>query len=1119
MDPFDLLFPPIPSPDGSDDDPFFKAVVGQPANSGPDVLDVDAFDLAAGLCQQPPDQVPGCRSCPSCRQPGCLGCPGCRGSPVDRNLAALRDVWNTHVALAVGDQVPAPGCQLLVRDLQARHPRQWSSVGTLKVAFKPYEPGLGTVGRVGGTNNQLYAKALVACTFLEAQEQQLDLVAAEMVSRSNCNNWLVLQRAWDETQMVLSYGRPCARTLINWAISKLQRAHKRGNISADEFLARANLVKRLPYGSASVMVQSSTISWGFEGCPGCPGCASGHAQRVKPIMPLCLLQRNRATCIQAGLDRGLPQFSTAKLRDLSKHTDIIFLCLSMDSASSNIRLAKELEVLPSNILVWTWCCDIHLAFRVLSVLMSTLHVLSPLFSLSRLMRISDYHTRFLQAVCRFVINNLQIVEGVAPDPLWKAHSSLVVRYTLLRESLLAAREHPCAPQPRAKPRRDWSAMQQCADQLLVLLNGSWVTPQLIHYCQPGCRHMKAVMAVLAESLEIIFPTLPAENKWQSINNARCFAAFLFQLSGFGCEAFSREWSPDQSADSSEDVPGDGIEDFKAQNQKRLRNAGIFLRDRAKLLELSIFNIISLPVDAFLQFLAYWDNPRKRTSLHTPLLELMMQSHGGPLHELQQSLAKFLEPDSDLVRFLAAYTAPGDFSWGDWAFKSIVFLLNIIAGVFTRCCLRYDTPPVKVFNVLWGSLGERTKAASDWLSIPACCHDEFCKRLSRLSRLSGPDFFLHGPAPAALHEMCSVVGLTIADQERAHAYNRQLGSSTKGPVSLQRLRHESLLKTVMRDHLARGGRNLSVLTGSTVKSSGLTTVRLQRHQKRRARLKIPGNAQMMFTNDWKTKHRLQGLTASSLTRRAREAWAMLSQGQKARWHLLWCNKVAETMEAHRKEQHPQQLPHTYESHLGIGTSDWPVTPSRLDAFLRKHGKFNVQTSGSMPGPCNTGRVVGASDCTRSLVEDQGPGVDLPTVQPPCWRIHPGVCKHVDRDVISNVLSVCENIHHLLSGHSRSDLFGLVLSIQSTTLTEEVNPLNGHVLLLADIRFARPALQIFVRCECQRQDNGGGLETEFALGTPKCATGFRVVADVLKEMHSKDHSIIVLSWLKVIHPVCT
>ena len=198
--------------------------------------------------------------------------------------------------------------------------------------------------------------------------------------------------------------------------------------------------------------------------------------------------------------------------------------------------------MPANVLLWVWGCDIHLLFRAVAALLAHVGILSPLFAISKLMRITDYHTRFVQSVMRLLVRDLDVVAG-PPDPRWRPHAERVLRHTLRRRGDTCARAHPGAPQPRNRPRHiSAERVSRCCDALLDALNGDWARPQLLHYCtKPGCPHKQVVMQAVIEAFELLFPKTPAENKWSSIDSPRAFVALMFQLCRVGTRAFLAEW--------------------------------------------------------------------------------------------------------------------------------------------------------------------------------------------------------------------------------------------------------------------------------------------------------------------------------------------------------------------------------------------------------------------------------------------------------------------------------------------------------------------------------------------------------------------------------------------------
>eukprot|EP00974_Lingulodinium_polyedra_P114027 11040220-Lingulodinium_polyedra.AAC.1 len=103
---------------------------------------------------------------------------------------------------------------------------------------------------------------------------------------------------------------------------------------------------------------------------------------------------------------------------LARAVRVMILCLSVDMASSNIKLLGFLmQVLPKNILIVPLYCMLHQVHRVVEGFDKHMPVASEAYSLSKLMVIDDYFEKMLRNMATVVRRDCHaggIRRGVAP---------------------------------------------------------------------------------------------------------------------------------------------------------------------------------------------------------------------------------------------------------------------------------------------------------------------------------------------------------------------------------------------------------------------------------------------------------------------------------------------------------------------------------------------------------------------------------------------------------------------------------------------------------------------------------------------------------------------------------
>lgn len=941
-------------------------------------------------------------------------------------------------------------------------------------------------------------------------------------------SWVTLHRGFDETQMSLSYG-PCSEQLRKWT---LDRIRQNMNYQEDEREQLCALASRMPYGTCSVLVSSATLRWGRSEspggfgcsgvpslweCPGSPGGAGGPGGPggyLKLLPPLCALQRNTAACIRAGLDCSLPCVSFDMLEQLAASVRVVIVGLVRDSASANLLLTRQLGDLPDNVLVWAWSCDLHLLFRGLAALLADLGLLSPLFGLTKLLRLTDNYSRFVRSVSMFVSRHLDIILDVAPLAAWESYNRTVLKYTLRRQlELTDARRHPNAPQPRARPRTDYLALEECEHKLLAALNGHWASP-LRHYCNDAsCPHHRKVTQSLLQCIERLFPSLPAENKWTSVQSSRAFVSFLFLVcrssSAFVEERDGADMGDlDQDEDPEIQGPGELL-DFQVVNRRRMRKSKEFLSSYEKLFECSLLNVIAHPVDSCLQFLDYADNsevfaaspecPGRPGGPGGPggsprLLQLMCEPN-GPVVSMQRELAALLLSGSDLQRMLTAYancepeeTRP---MWSVlWGCRSLGLLLNVAGATYWQVECRYRLQPqTKVFKTFWST--DPQKVAQETLAVPECCRDEFLRRLCMVC--NSPKELLEGPVREALAALYAGLNLTSANLERMHAGNRQIARpSNRAPISAERLRHESLLQAAMRDHVQAGHPDLSKLNRAALKEHGLLTVASRAKLQKRRRLPVASNAALLFGNHWKRARAARGagrLSPQELSRRARMEWSLLPEVEKRRWKAKWHTAVIAAREA-RSDAAGGVRGSGGPDSPGVSRVCWPVPLETLTTYLSKVGRRDVSKTGA-PGPRNAGRLALQHDAFRLLVPEP-PVRPAPPMRHECWKVHPGICKAAlgNEAALQKALLIAANLRKCFGRLPRNKAAGQFLKIDASSSTQ---PPHQRHLCLCEFRRARPAVLVFAECCCLQSDQ----ELELALedGRLQFVLNFEVAQSLL------------------------
>jgi hypothetical protein len=141
------------------------------------------------------------------------------------------------------------------------------------------------------------------------------------------------------------------------------------------------------------------------------------------------------------LEMTLPEVSGPALTRLATVTRFICSFFIKDGASANLRLQVDVgHDLPPNVLLVSGACDIHRVYRAIAMVLAGQGIIGPLYSLSHLLRISDYWYKLMQGVCRTVASE-RIVIHDTPDPTHQQWAKVVLDHTLFRACRTRARSH------------------------------------------------------------------------------------------------------------------------------------------------------------------------------------------------------------------------------------------------------------------------------------------------------------------------------------------------------------------------------------------------------------------------------------------------------------------------------------------------------------------------------------------------------------------------------------------------------------------------------------------------------------------------------------------------------
>lgn len=957
------------------------------------------------------------------------------GRPAGSNSPSLRACCHTYAAYAL--QLRAWLFELLE---QPRCPQPAQAVASVALLLqrgqrqKMNQAGLGgtPVGTVG-TSSERGLKALrrrgqhfpgfvlfgalyySACPPQVLEDIVLSVQSHQVVAVGHeCKHpWLLVVRRWDETPMRLRWGS-VASCMADWCLTALSSKAAAGKLSQEQVSTIAAKTNHFNSGICNVLAQRASIRWSAE-----------EASPV--ILTPVVIQRGTAACLRSALEMTLPEVSGAALARLSSFTRFICLVFIKDGASANLRLQADVgHDLPPNVLLVSGACDIHRVYRAIAMALAGQGIIGPLYSLSHLLRISDYWYKLMQGVGRAIASELIVISDT-PDPAHQEWATAVLDHTLFRACRTRARSHEQWAGHAGHEghgglgSRGLANKQRVANSLLAIANYDWTQPIPVHCCSgPACCRDRAhsvqrfITAALDFTMAALAPT-PALNRWHTVSaNVGWWAAgiALHSLVPAGWVRALSSMNLDLDSEGPEGPDGPeqdpGNDDYHLVVGKRLREGGRFLREAENRIRIQVTNIITIPVDSFVQFVSASCAPVSgpsptRVRTKDPMLLLMLMDHPSCLSRtLQQQMAEHLQAGSFLHRTLAAYSAQGHFS-----LEAIAAVLTISGGVWLRIQAAWAGYPWKVFSTLLPS-ANHGEVASEVFGDPACCKDrDFTLKL--LAALSTPEDLLGGPVHDLLRCVALDLDTHIAEIERDHAGNKTVSAMGRpgATLSIEMLACQSGLRQWLDSYLQRGGPDSAKLSRSTLESTGVLPPRRSRGSRRSTR---GGNPLWTYINH---ARRELGTGCPTSTELAQQYRALAAE-EKAFWQDTYQQERA-ARAAHAAahamgEEGLQTTLQPADTLWGVGDTCWPLAATTLHSACRS-------CAGGLRGMSDSLR----NEARPKLLVPQPAPTTQPRQPPPvprtCWELHPGLCRTRDAAFYNSVVTAAKSLNRLACSRVR------------------------------------------------------------------------------------------------------
>jgi len=226
---------------------------------------------------------------------------------------ALRQVVNKEFVQRRGDMVMRPG-----QKHDGSRWNTWTAEATLRTAFGASSPvarsshqsgqaksrGRAThVGLAGQGGQVLDAKVAVTTAALEVQSAAWERTLGTILGQRHRHPWMIIERAWDETVMTLSFSKALVASQLAWSLNRLAR---KLNLDSTQTSKLSEMLSVANCGPCQVMVQRLVVRW------------ASHPESVAELfVPPVALSSNSAAAISVALEQSFPMLSPERIRQMA----------------------------------------------------------------------------------------------------------------------------------------------------------------------------------------------------------------------------------------------------------------------------------------------------------------------------------------------------------------------------------------------------------------------------------------------------------------------------------------------------------------------------------------------------------------------------------------------------------------------------------------------------------------------------------------------------------------------------------------------------------------------------------------------------------------------------------
>jgi len=957
------------------------------------------------------------------------------------------------------------------------HPNTWTATGVTRVAFNHL--GASSSHHTMETRRVLDCQALVSqagSSAVDAWWHQInDYLKTQASSADDCG---VIQRGLDCTPLEATFGAmrdllaPVARYF--WR----DRQPKSGNGTVwrkltYEELRKLGLARNTKSGVLELCAQMFAVD--FDTHIKVDG--TNHTITIAENLPVppCFLQNGRGSTLYAAMDSS--SFgSWEAMRAFASRFKVLIVVLTMDTASTNIRLAAEWSrravehnrrVLVQNdprgmILLVIPLCFGHVLHNSVEDTYRQDDLIPQLHAFEYVHRNRINYSAAFRSLAELVEQELDFIPDVSPPAAYLDHANQIIKATLLRPL-------------RCRGRMDGASRSE--ERLLIVAenlrkgpNGAWWLRRLTHFCPSlACcaatdtvsRRQVAVQKTTSSIADAFYEELGQQvsmNKWWSMSP--CLGR---QAGGISCcgvlprnheRAFGEQCDEEEAAmpEGDRDVGGcaDDAVDWKVYNHRKLQKSLAAMRGVGSLY-LSALLVTEAP-DRLTKRIEHLDEQKRGQTL-------MEVSHPeGLLTQAQAHLFAFVtttESDVCPVPITVLLNQFPDTSPTQLLEPVVAASLNISGRIWAQGELVFFNRPYSLSRLLDPKVAEREKICMRQEFVEANdCDDDvlFGQPVKRI--ITGPDDLRRPWFLNLLKKFVRTAKVMNMSLEHLLArYSAAVRYSRHKPTA-ERAVYSGHLAELFYQHGLRGGKDIRqpkradvLRKGVPVRSNRTAKAKLRRGAKRIWGAKRPHLSWFNRTHNRMNKKRWELEQP-----RSDHPWLDLGEALQ--------RQKAEELDAHSDPEpmgpmDEKILPLAQALRCDVGDERWPVSPATTAAFAAEwdaRPRDDSHVGSRQPGPVNTD-VIGKLRLRNRPAICRFDRNDIPPnrvfrIQKPCWALHPGLCSTDHEAIYKPALQLAKQLEQVTPKSRRSSF------CRSYSADGNID----WMLYLAHVRARRPHAQV-------------------------------------------------------------